>query len=43
MSRAAQRAEGFAAIAAMLCIASFFCAPLFTDAFGSREAVARQK
>jgi hypothetical protein len=43
MSGAAQRAHGFAAIAATLCIASIFCATGFTDAFGSREAVARQK
>jgi hypothetical protein len=43
VSGAARRAHGVAAIVATLCIASFFCATLYTEAFGSREAVARLK
>jgi hypothetical protein len=43
MSGAARRVHGFVAIVATLCIASFFCATLFTEAFGSQAAVARLK
>jgi hypothetical protein len=43
MTRAAQRAHGVTGVVATLCIASFFCATLFTEAFGSQDAVARLK
>jgi hypothetical protein len=43
MSGAARRAHGVAGIVATLCIASFFCATLLTEGFGSEEAVARLK
>jgi hypothetical protein len=43
LMRAARRAHGVASVVAALCIASFFCATLFTEAFGSHDAVARLK
>ena len=43
MSGAARRTHAIAGIVSTLCIASFFCATLFTEALGSQAAVARLK
>jgi len=43
VSGAARRVHGVAGIVATLCIASFSCATLLTEGFGSEDALARLK